>query len=109
MIRTLFVLALLATIPAHASAPMKCEVFAQQAAAKWAEMSILEFNDSMAIIWSCKMKKNPRHEEFQFGDGSGFVGVSVKLVRGRCTLAGEIYGGQDDQDNDPEYNENFCL
>ncbi|WP_374080120.1 hypothetical protein [Bdellovibrio bacteriovorus] len=99
---------LVSTNFAFASANLKCANFAEKEAAKYAEMSLKEFRETMSVIWSCKHKADPKLEEIQFGDGSGLTGVTIRIVNGKCTVT-DIYSGQDDQDGDAAWDEANCL
>ncbi len=91
-----------------AETKFQCLNFAEKKAAKHLEVSLTEFREENSLIWSCKLKADPNSEEIQFGDGRGLVGVSMKIVNGKCTVH-EIYSGQDDQDGNSDWNKENCL
>jgi hypothetical protein len=95
--------------PAHATEKLQCASFAEKEAAKYAQMSLVDFHRELSLIWSCKSKANPNREDIQFGDASGLIGLSAEVVNGKCVLAGEIYSGQNDNDIDPEWDEENCV
>ena len=72
---------------------------------KQTKKEFLKVNDPVFI---CKSKKAPHIEIYQYGDGSGLMGVEYKIVRGRCVMTEAPYAGQDDQDLDVEWANSFC-
>jgi hypothetical protein len=104
--KILLVLATLTSLNANAS--LVCIDFAEKKAAEFLEMTLEDFRAENGLIFSCKHRRNPKVETIQFGDGSGLVGVELKIVRGNCVVT-DIYSGQDDQDLDDVEVQEACL
>ena len=68
-----------------------------------------EFFSHSDEIFSCRSKEEPRVEIYQWGDGSGLVGIEFKIENGQCIVTEEPYTGQDDQDADWDWVEEYCM
>ena len=68
-----------------------------------------EFFSHSDEIFSCRSKEAPHVEIYQWGDGSGLVGIEFKVVDGQCVVTEEPYTGQDDQDADWDWVNSYCM
>jgi hypothetical protein len=91
-----------------ANAKVKCVNYAEKKAAEYLNMSLCEFRQDSSLLFTCKSKANPNMETIQFGDGRGFIGVELEVIKGKCIVK-EIYTGQDDQDFSEEDFQESCL
>ena len=93
---------------AFASTPLQCAAFAEKAAAQEVELPLKQFRAENSLVWSCKFKKDPSLEAFDFSDGSSLVIVETKITNGQCQVTG-ITVAQDDQDGDSSADAENCL
>ena len=61
------------------------------------------FYSELDEIFFCKSKKTPHREIFQWGDGSGLVGIDYIFEDGNCVSQSTPHVGQDDHDLDWEW------